>query len=277
MINPPPTHTRRLSSDHGGGGEKIGDHFNVSTRAPHTVFDIRRVLDRSAVFQCRSFHATRKCRLGRRVARRMCPAGFPGLGADQLATHTHASLFVATTAGGEKLFNDVQRDLKRAPRRRSAPNVPCGVPLGSALINSSLNTHASLYVTTTGGEEMICNHFRRPKRVLHTRRLIDGRVLDRSAMSVLAMQHGDTVTRSESVDRRVAPPVTGRYHAGSTPFNAGTPTTEPGSPESNVGTTTLGITRGVDLRRDTGTRGRGAYNGRRFPSRNTRPSSQSEK
>ena len=81
----------------------------------------------------------------------------PGLGADQLATHTHASLFVATTAGGEKLFNDVQCALKRAPRRRSAPNVPCGVPLGSALINSSLNTHASLYVTTTGGEEKICN------------------------------------------------------------------------------------------------------------------------
>ena len=110
------------------GGEKIGDHFNVSTRAPHTVFDIRRVLDRSAVFRCRSFYATRKCRLGRRVARQMCPAGFPGLGADQLATHTHASLFVATTAGGEKLLNDVQCALKRAPRRRRAECALRGSP-----------------------------------------------------------------------------------------------------------------------------------------------------
>ena len=35
--------------------------------SPHTVFDIRRVPDRSAVFRCQSFHVTRNCRLGRLV------------------------------------------------------------------------------------------------------------------------------------------------------------------------------------------------------------------
>ena len=185
---------------------------------------------------------------------------------------TRTQALVKSASPKRESENDVQRVLKRTPRRNSAPNVSCGGCPGLGADRLATHTHTRRYVQQPRGVRRRSRWLPRPTHVLHTRcfsQWTRTKPLGKTAF------YCKTRKCRDSVDGRVAPPVSGRYHAWSNTLRCGDTTPALGSPESNVGTHHTGkLPRGRPASVTRGRAGESLQAAEGFR-RNARPGSQS--